>query len=340
MSARPRRDAPPAAAHKLRFADIRGQARPMRFLRRAWERKRLAHALLFTGPAGVGKLATARALALGLHCDVAPFEACGTCDTCRTIAAGTHPDVRIIAGPLPDRRDIAIEQVRDLQRELGFRAMSAHPKIGIVNDADLLTLQAQNALLKTLEEPGGDTVLILVAVNAAALAETILSRCQRVGFDPLSTADVVAILEAHGRSAADAHALAAYADGSPGQALALDPEFFGRRRREILSGLAAARRGGFKGLADFAQALITEEKDLVPALTVIASWYRDALRRRALGDGVELHNADLAAELPELATTTSLRNLESTYGTIVALRQNANRNVALVRMLMQLASRP
>src|SRR5439155_717596 len=131
----------------------------------------------------------------------------------------------------------AIEQVRDLQRELGFRAMSAHPKIGIVNDADLLTLQAQNALLKTLEEPGGDTVLILVAVNAAALAETILSRCQRVGFDPLPT-------------------------------------------------------------------------------------------------------ADLAAELPELATTTSLRNLESTYGTIVALRQNANRNVALVRMLMQLASRP
>ena len=73
---------------------------------------------------------------------------------------------------------------------------------------------------------------------------------------------------------------------------------------------------------------------------MIASWYRDALRRRALGDGVELHNADLAAELPELATTTSLRNLESTYGTIVALRQNANRNVALVRMLMQLASRP
>ena len=145
-----------------------------------------------------------RALALGLHCDVAPFEACGTCDTCRTIAAGTHPDVRIIAGPLPDRRDIAIEQVRDLQRELGFRAMSAHPKIGIVNDADLLTLQAQNALLKTLEEPGGDTVLILVAVNAAALAETILSRCQRVGFDPLPTADVVAILEAYGRSSADA----------------------------------------------------------------------------------------------------------------------------------------
>ena len=340
MSARSRRDAVPVAARLLRFADIRGQTRAIGFLRRAWERRRLAHALLFTGPAGVGKLATARALALGLHCDVAPFEACGTCDSCRTIVAGTRPDVRVVSGPLPDRRDIAIEQVRDLQRELGFRAMSPHPKVGIVNDAECLTLQAQNALLKTLEEPGGDTVLILVAVNAAALTDTILSRCQRIGFDPLPATDVVAILEAHGRGADEARALAAYAEGSPGQALALDPEFFGRRRREILSGLAAAGRGGFKGLADFAQQLVSEEKDLGSALTVIASWYRDALRRRALGDDAELHNADLAADLPQLAITTSLRNLESTYGTIVALRQNANRNVALVRMLLQLASRP
>ncbi len=338
MSTRARRDvtAPPPRA--LRFAEIRGQERALGFLRRAWEHGRVAHAFLFTGPAGVGKLATARALARGLHCDVAPFDACGACDACRTIAAGTHPDVHVVAGPLPDRRDIAIEQVRELQRELGFRSMSAHPKIGIVNDAESLTLQAQNALLKTLEEPGGATVLVLVAVNAAALAPTILSRCQRVPFDPLPRADVVAILEAHGRPAAEARALAAYAEGSPGQALALDTDFFTHRRGEILTRLAAARRGGFKALADFAQALVNEDKDLGPVLTVIASWYHDALRRGALGVEAELHNADLAAELPELTIDTALRNLEITYGTIVALRQNANRNLTLVRMLLQLAS--
>jgi DNA polymerase-3 subunit delta' len=337
MSARPRRDAPPPQ-RTLRIGEIRGQQRAIGFVRRAWERGRMAHALLLTGPAGVGKLATARALALGLHCDVQPFDACGACDACRTIAAGTHPDVRVVAGPLAERRDISIEQVRELQRELGFRAMSAHPKIGIVNDADYLTLQAQNALLKTLEEPAGDTVLMLVAVNAAALAPTILSRCQRVTFDPLPAADVVAILEAHGRGAAEARALAAYAEGSPGQALALDAEFFASRRREILTRLATAGRGGFKGLADFAQELAAEDKDLVPVLTVIASWYRDALRRRILGADAELHNPDLAAELPDLGVETSLRNLETTYGTIVALRQNANRNLTLVRMLLQLAS--
>ena len=136
MSARPRREAAPAP-RPLRMAEIRGQSRAIGFLRRGWERGRLAHALLFTGIEGVGKLATARALALGLHCDVAPFEACGACDACRTIAAGTHPDVRTITGPLAERRDISIEQVRELQRELGFRAMSAHPKIGIINDAEL-----------------------------------------------------------------------------------------------------------------------------------------------------------------------------------------------------------
>ena len=338
MSARARRDVAAPPPRTLRFAEIRGQDRAVGFLRRASEQGRVAHAFLFTGPAGIGKLAASRALALGLHCEVAPFEACGACDACRTIAAGTHPDVRVVAGPLPERRDIAIEQVRELQRELGFRSLSAHPKIGIINDADLLTLQAQNALLKTLEEPGGATVLILVAVNAAALAPTILSRCQRVPFDPLPRADVVAILEAHGRPAAEARALAAYAEGSPGQALALDAEFFAQRRGEILTRLATARRGGFKALADFAQELANEDKDLGPALTVIASWYHDALRRGALGAEAELHNADLAAELPALSIAASLRNLEITYGTIVALRQNANRNLSLVRMLLQLAS--
>ncbi len=326
----------PTPVRTLRLADLRGQARAIGFLRRGWETKRLAHALLFAGPAGTGKLATARALALGLHCDVVPFEACGTCNACRTIAAGTHPDVHVIAGPLEDRRDISIEQVRELQRDLGFRPMSAHPKIGIVNDAERLTLQAQNGLLKTLEEPGRDTVMILVAVNAAALAPTILSRCQRVMFDPLPTADVVAILETHGRSGTEARALAAFAEGSPGQALALDRDFFVHRRPEILARLAQARRGGFKALTDFAQELATDHKDLGPVLEVIASRYRDALRRRLLGADAELHDADVAAETTSVEA--GLRNLEITYGTMTALRQNANRNLALVRMLLELTS--
>src|SRR5439155_13002417 len=125
-----------------------------------------------------------------------------------------------------------------------------------------LTLQAQNALLKTLEEPGGATVLVLVAVNAAALAPTILSRCQRIGFDALRTADVVAILTAHGRGEAEAGALAAFAEGSPGHALALDAELFGRCRCEILSRLADTPGGGFKALTVLAQDLVSEEKDL------------------------------------------------------------------------------
>jgi DNA polymerase III subunit delta' len=336
-SARPRRDST-APAHTLRLGEVRGQGRAVGFLRRAWEGGRLTHALLFAGPAGVGKLATARGLALGLHCDVAPFDACGTCDACRTIAAGTHPDVHVIGGPVEDRRDISIEQVRELQRELGFRSMSAHPKIGIVNDAERLTLQAQNALLKTLEEPGGHTVLILVAVNAATLTPTILSRCQRVLFDPLPTTDVLAILEAHDRGGTEARALAAFAEGSPGQALAFDPEFFARRRPELLSRLREAHRGGFKALADLAQELTSEHKDLGPVLSVIASWYRDTLRRGLLGDDAELHNADCAAQMPAISTAESLRNLEITYGTMTALRQNANRNLALIRMLLELTS--
>jgi DNA polymerase-3 subunit delta' len=332
----PPTEATPATAPAARFADVRGHERPIAFLRRGWESQRLAHAFVFTGPAGVGKLMVARALALGVHCDTAPFDACGACSSCRTIAAGTHPDVRVVAGPPKDKRDISIEQVRELQRELGFRSLSAHPKVGIVNDAHLLTLQAQNALLKTLEEPNGDSVLILVAVQASALAATILSRCQRLSFNPLPDADVVAILEAQGRTTVEANALAVYASGSPGRALALDPEFFGRRRRELLSALAGLRGAGFKKLSDFAQTLMAEDKDPTAVMALIASWHRDRLRRAVLGPSAVLQNADLADAVGTPQIGASLRNLENTYATMRALRQNANRNLTLIQMLMRL----
>ena len=335
MPRRPTETAPVAAAG-VRFADIRGHERAIAFLRRGWEARRLAHAFVFTGPTGVGKGLVARALALGLHCDTAPFDACGSCGACRTIVAGTHPDVRMVAGPAPDRRDISIEQVRDLQRELGFRSLSRHPKIGIIDDAHLLTLQAQNALLKTLEEPNGDSVLILVALQASALAPTILSRCQRLGFGPLPTPDVVAILQKQGRTPDEAAALASYASGSPGRALTLDADFFGRRRRELLSALAGLRGAGFKKLSDFAQTLAAEDKDPAAVLALIASWHRDALRRAVLGPDAELQNTDLADAIGTPRIASSLRNLESTYATIRAIRQNANRNLTLIQMLMRL----
>ncbi|MEB2284662.1 MAG: DNA polymerase III subunit delta' [Polyangiaceae bacterium UTPRO1] len=327
--------APAAAAAVGRFADVRGHERAITHLRRGFEAGRLAHAFVFTGPEGVGKLTVARLLAAGLHCDVAPFDACGGCGACRTIAAGTHPDVRIVAGPLDGKRDISIEQVRDLQRELGFRSLSQHPKVGIIDDAHLLTAQAQNALLKTLEEPSGDSVLVLVAVQQSALLPTILSRCQRVSFGPLPTADVVAILERRGRSATEARALAAYADGSPGVALGLDPELFDRRRRELLTALAGLRGADFKKLVDFAQTLAGEDKDPAAVLALVASWHRDLLRRAVLGADAELQNADLAAAIGTPDVGRSLRNLETTYDTMRALRRNANRNLALVRMLMR-----
>ena len=332
-----------AAPAPARFADVRSHDRAIAHLRRGWQTQRLAHAFVFTGPSGVGKRAVARALAAALHCEhvaagasADAFDSCGTCNACRTIAAGTHPDVRVIDGPLEGKRDVSIEQVRELQRELGFRSLSRHPKVGIVDEAHLLTAQAQNALLKTLEEPSGDSVLVLIAVQQSALLPTILSRCQRVSFGPLPTPDVVAILEQHGRPAAEARALAAYANGSPGTALGLDEEFFGKRRRELLGALAGLRGAGFKKLSDFAQTLAGEDKDPTAVLALIASWHRDLMRRAILGDEAELQNADLADVVGTPDVERSLRNLETTYATIRALRQNANRNLTLTQMLMRL----
>jgi DNA polymerase-3 subunit delta' len=190
--------------------------------------------------------------------------------------------------------------------------------------------------LKTLEEPNGDSLLVLVAVQASALAPTILSRCQRLSFAPLPTAEVVAILEAHGRTRVEATALATYANGSPGRALELDPEFFGQRRRELLGALAGLRDAGFKKLSDFAQILVAEDKDPAAVMALIASWHRDLLRRAVLGPSAEVQNTDLADAIGTPRIAASLRNLETTYATMRALRQNANRNLTLIQMLMRL----
>jgi DNA polymerase-3 subunit delta' len=243
--------------------------------------------------------------------------------------------VRVVPGPLEGKRDISIEQVRELQRELGFRSLSTHPKVGIVDDAHLLTVQAQNALLKTLEEPNGESVLVLVAVQASALLPTILSRCQRVELRAAADADRRRDPHRGGRSAAEARALATYANGSPGP-----------RSSSIPSSSAAAARAPRRARGP-ARRRVQEARRLradagrrgqgpggrAGADRVVAS---RRLRRAVLGPDAELQNADLAEALGTPRVGASLRNLETTYATMRALRQNANRNLTLIQMLMRL----
>ena len=143
--------------------------------------ERMPHGLLLQGPAGVGKDQFASALAAALFCTGRGerLEACGQCAECQLSRAGTHPDLRWVR-PLEDKKSIGVDQVREMCEKLSMTSMRRGYRLAIIVPADNMTPAAQNALLKTLEEPGPRTVLVLVAARPSALLATLRSRCQRI----------------------------------------------------------------------------------------------------------------------------------------------------------------
>jgi DNA polymerase-3 subunit delta' len=223
----------------VRFRDIQHQERALSIVRRALRSGRMPHAYLFEGPEGVGKELTARALAARLLCEkggeveLRPTDdACGQCPACRLMAAGNHPDFHLIHRGLhkfhPDRTIrqskglfLAVDLIRHFLIEPAtMRPAQGRRRVFLIRDAERMNEEAQNALLKTLEEPPGAACLILVTSSATRLLPTIQSRCQRVPFG-LLPADFVAqeLVSRLGISAADARLLAALSDGRLGVAI-------------------------------------------------------------------------------------------------------------------------
>jgi DNA polymerase-3 subunit delta' len=167
------------------FADVQGQERALGVLRAALGNHRLHHALLFTGPSGVGKRMTALALASALNCDQAPGVGCGTCAVCTRIHEGIHPDVITLARE-GAAQIVPIETVRSqVIAAVGLPPHEARERVFLIDEANSLQPAAANSLLKTLEEPPARTRFVLMTVAPDQLLPTIRSRCQRVSFSAL-----------------------------------------------------------------------------------------------------------------------------------------------------------
>ena len=227
----------------------RGHPAAQRLVERAIESGRPPHALLLVGPDGVGKTTLALDLAAGLLClaEDPADRPCRECAACRKLEHGNHPDVHVLA-PEGAGQQIRIGQVQQLAADLALLPLEGRFRIGIVEKAHRLNDDAQNALLKTLEEPPARVVLILAADDAARLLPTVISRCTRVRLGPVSSDEVSAILAARGvGDAARGAALARLTGGRPGAALALAANSEaviaqGRLARTLLDLLSASRR--------------------------------------------------------------------------------------------------
>lgn len=205
----------------LLFRDIKGQTNAVKYLQNSREAERISASYLFSGPSGVGRVLTAKAFIASLMCKEGS-GACGKCSSCRRVDAIEHPDITWIR---PDKNTIKIEEVRKLKDVLSLKPFESSFNVGVIEDAHLMTRQAQNALLKVLEEPPGKSLLILISDKKEWLLPTVISRCAEVRFRSLQVQEAASIVEQEAEvSAKEAMFLSCLAEGSPGRAIEMTEE--------------------------------------------------------------------------------------------------------------------
>ncbi len=265
----------PVKYRPKRFEEVTGQEHVTRTLQNALKTGRIAHAYLFAGPRGVGKTTTARLLAKGLNCEHGPTpEPCNKCVMCREIDEGRSLDVVEIDGA----SNRGIDEIRNLREQVKFLPTRGRYRVFIIDEVHMLTTEAFNALLKTLEEPPPHVVFVLATTEPRKLPETVISRTQRFDFRPLSEVEITARLRyIAGQEKIDIEegalqAIARHAEGSLRDAVAL------------LEQLSVFSEGKVKAHDVFTMLGIVEDEFFLQLFDAI--YRRDAVETMRLIDGL------------------------------------------------------
>ena len=316
----------------------------------------LPPSLVLAGPSGIGKRLTAVAVAQALNClkssdflfPASGFDACGTCAACTRIARGVHPDVLIVQPG--DSGAIKVDQVRDIVDRAAYRPFEGRRRAVILDEADALMPAAQNALLKTLEEPPSASVFMLVTARPDVLLPTVRSRCPQLRFRPLSPSDIANVLIARGYSDSDARAVAATADGSVGRALEASADELVEARDIAQRVLAASATGDAGRRLEGAKDLLTksggsgsgavDREQLSVHLRAMSSLLRDVEVLATRADVRVLANPDVQPALAQLTQTyqgeRGMRAFTAIDRALVALERNAGVKVVADWLVLQL----
>jgi len=326
--------------------NIVGHEHAINTLRRALVAKRVRHAYLFTGPEHIGKALLAQRFAQTLLCTGgsdphdAPQNPCNVCLSCRKVMHGNHPDVHYISRS-PDKQFILIEQVRELKSEASRKTLEGRRNIFIIQSMHEMNVQAANCLLKTLEEPEPEVVLLLTAPDAGLLLPTILSRVQQIPMQLLTSKQIKLALEERWQvEQEEAGLIAALAAGRMGWAVqAVEDEDMLADRQAQLETLAKLSTAGRVERFEVAHRLSTESEKLHGILELWLLWWRDIVL--AANNCLDLIvNVDMQGLIQnqaiKIGAADSQRMVRAILGTIEALEQNVNARVALEVLMLDL----
>lgn len=332
---------------------IRNQDKVIHRLTGFFQSGNIPHALLFTGNDGVGKKKTALAFAGALNCRTiaghgslqgASLEPCGTCRPCKKIAAGHHPDVVVLE---PVQSQIKIAAVRNLTAALAVKPYEALKRVVVIHRAQALNPQAANALLKLLEEPPADTILILIAVNTYSLLPTIVSRCQQISFKPIPDRTLAAYLEQKGILPEKAAILGKLAGGSFAKADSLaETDWLSRREwiiqlMERLDDDRMCSHWAALSMA-FSEVLSRDRETVNDVLELMTTWFRDTVVVNGGSENVINHDMlpRLRMAAQRLSPKTVLSRIDHLETARKKLDANANLRLTIDIMLMNLFPGP
>lgn len=313
-------------------------------LRHSLAAGRQPHAVLLAGPAQIGKRTLALTLAAAINCTSNGARPCGQCRSCRLIEHNSHPDVRVVqadAGDSSREGVLKIDQIRELQHAAALGPLESSYKVFVLREIERANLPAANALLKTLEEPPSQTVLLLTSARPHALLPTIISRCQVLALRPLPLWQIAtALVERWGASQEEADLLSRLSEGRIGWAVQRlkDASASDERARRLVDAQHLPQQGRLQRLG-YVETLTRTPAAIQPTLKLWASWWRDLLLIQQ-GCGKHVSNVDRISELEQQAqsfdTVQVRRFLVRLQEAPAQLNQNANARLLLETLVLHM----
>ena len=311
----------------MKFQDVIGQEQITGHLQNAIRMGKISHAYIIQGEAGSGKKMLADIFATTLQCEEGGIEPCGHCQSCKQALSGNHPDIRHL---IHEKATIGVDDIRlQLNNDIMVKPYSRPYKVYIIDEAEKMTEQAQNAMLKTIEEPPEYAIILLLTVNAKLLLPTILSRCILLNVRPVARGAITKLLtERHGIAKYMAEVAADFADGVPGKAIAYaqSGEFVEQKEEvlKVLRRLSSMQADElYKKVKDWAG----RKQELPEVLQLMNLWYRDVLVMKSTGGAGRPVFREEENELRRQAEQLSFRRIEENIEAIDEMQARMNANV-------------
>ena len=310
------------------FKDIIGNDMIKDHFKKAIENNKISHAYILTGEAGTGRKSIANAFSMALLCEKGGKEPCMVCHSCKQVLSGNHPDLIYVKHEKPN--SIGVDDIREqINDTIMIRPYSSYYKIYIVDEAEKMTVQSQNALLKTIEEPPSYAVIILITTNQEAFLPTILSRCVQLKLKPLKDFTVKSYLVEHlGVAEKEAEICAAFARGNLGKAIHLaSSDAFKELYYKIMALVKNVDSMDIVDLMDRIREMKELNFDIGEVLDMLQLWYRDVLMFKVTKDMNLLIFKDEYKTINGMGQNVGYDGLEKILAGIETCRTRLNANV-------------